>query len=102
MINRIIKQKVINVLEDGMVAIIYGARQVGKTTLAKNIATSYKNPLYINCDDPLVAINIINKSALELKAYIGNSDLVIFDEAQRIENIGITLKLLHEIGRAHV
>jgi predicted AAA+ superfamily ATPase len=33
---------------------------------------------------------------LELKAYIGNSDLVIFDEAQRIENIGITLKLLHD------
>jgi predicted AAA+ superfamily ATPase len=69
---------------------------VGKTTLAKEIAKQYKKALYLNCDDPTVVIAITNKSALELKAYIGNADLVIIDEGQRVENIGITIKLIHD------
>lgn len=84
------------VLDNGLVAILYGARQVGKTTLAKEVAKGYANPLYLNCDDPNVVISLTNKSAVELKSYIGNADLVVIDEGQRVENIGITIKLLHD------
>lgn len=88
--------RVRKVLDNGLVAILYGARQVGKTTLAKEVAKGYANPLYLNCDDPNVVISLTNKSAVELKSYIGNADLVVIDEGQRVENIGITIKLLHD------
>lgn len=88
--------RVRKILDSGLVAILYGARQVGKTTLAKEVAKDYANPLYLNCDDPNVVISLTNKSAVELKSYIGNADLVVIDEGQRVENIGINIKLLHD------
>lgn len=96
LIERHLKPTVETILNEGQVAIIYGARQVGKTTLAKQVGESYNNPLYLNCDDPLVVTSLTKKSAVQLKAYVGNSDLVIIDEAQRVENIGISIKLLHD------
>lgn len=96
MIYRDLQPKVEEVLQKKLVAIVYGARQTGKTTLAKQVAESYKYPLYLNCDDPTTVTNLTNRSAIELKSYIGNSDMVIIDEAQRVENIGITIKLLHD------
>lgn len=97
LIRRAIQPKVEAILEKGLVAIVYGARQVGKTTLAKQIAQErYEKSLYLNCDDPLVVSSLMKKSAIELKAYVGNADLVIIDEAQRVENIGISIKLLHD------
>jgi predicted AAA+ superfamily ATPase len=95
-IERSIRPLVESILSQDLVAVIYGARQVGKTTLVKEVSKKYSSSIYLNCDDPLVAINLTNKSALELKAYVGNADIVILDEAQRIENIGITIKLLHD------
>lgn len=96
MIVRKIQQQVISTLNQGLVSIVYGARQVGKTTLAKQIAKNYKKPLYLNCDDPTVVSSLTEKSAIELRSYIGDSDLVVIDEAQRIENIGISIKLIHD------
>lgn len=96
MIKRHAQPIVENTLAQGLVAIVYGARQVGKTTLARQVADSYISPLYLNCDDPVVVASLANKSAVELRAYLGNADLVIIDEAQRVENIGISLKLIHD------
>lgn len=96
MIYRDIQPHVEKVLSQGQVAIVYGARQTGKTTLAKQVAARYSNPLYLNCDDPTVVTNLTKRSAPELKAYVGNADMVIIDEAQRVENIGISIKLLHD------
>lgn len=96
MIYRDLQPQIEKVLVQGQIAIVYGARQTGKTTLAKQVAERYKNPLYLNCDDPTVVVNLTRRSAPELKAYIGNADMVIIDEAQRVENIGISIKLLHD------
>lgn len=85
-----------SILNSGLVAIVYGARQVGKTTLAQETAKQFSKPLYLNCDNPDVVISLTSKSATELKSYVGNADLVIIDEGQRVENIGLTLKLLHD------
>lgn len=95
-IHRDIQPKVEKALRQGLVAIVYGARQVGKTTLAKQISQLYTDPLYLNCDDPTVVTNLTSRSAIELKSYIGNANMVIIDEAQRVENIGISIKLLHD------
>lgn len=95
-IKRDAEEQVKKALSNGLVAIIYGARQVGKTTLAKQILNSEPDSLYLNCDDPVVVASLSNKSAIELKSNIGNAKLVVIDEAQRVENIGITLKLIHD------
>jgi predicted AAA+ superfamily ATPase len=84
-------------LYKGRVIILYGARQVGKTILSKKILnTSSKKGRYLNGDEPSVVANLTNRSAAELKSFIGDYELVVIDEAQRVENIGITLKLLVE------
>lgn len=96
MITRRLQPKIEQALSHGLVAIVYGARQTGKTTIAKQIADTYTNPLYLTCDDPTVVANLTEKSATELGAYIGNANMVIIDEAQRVENIGISIKLIHD------
>ncbi len=81
----------------GKVIIITGPRQVGKTTLAKEIAekTGVQNK-WFNADEPDVRKWLNNPTSTQLKQLFGNAELVVIDEAQRIENIGITLKLAAE------
>ncbi|MFZ2544742.1 MAG: ATP-binding protein [Candidatus Saccharimonadales bacterium] len=95
-IQRLEYKNVRKILQSGLVAIVYGARQVGKTTLANEIAKEYERPLYLTCDNPDVVESLRHKSATELKAYVGDADLVIIDEGQRVENIGLSIKLLHD------
>ncbi|MCL4448715.1 MAG: ATP-binding protein [Actinobacteria bacterium] len=96
MIDRYLERQLIKTLDDGLIAILYGARQVGKTTLATKILSTAGNGLYLDCDDPTVVIRLRNQSLASLKALIGNADLIVIDEAQRVENIGLTAKLIHD------
>lgn len=48
----------------------------------------------MNCDEPDVRSLLQNKTSSELKTLIGNHEFVIIDEAQRVKNIGISLKLI--------
>jgi len=93
-IKRTIQSKIEQNLWKGKVIVVYGPRQVGKTTLVKQIQSKYSDSIYFNCDEPDIALSFQNKTSTQLKALIGNVKLVIIDEAQRVENIGITLKLL--------
>lgn len=80
----------------GKIIIVYGARQVGKTTLVKKIAQDYGQAFgYLNCDE----IDVLSQfqkadNSLALRQMMGNNKLVIIDEAQRVRNIGLKLKLL--------
>lgn len=94
---RTIQKNVEKRLFKGKIIIIYGARQVGKTTLAKEIMEKYAKThktLYLNCDDKDVRNQLTNKTSTELKNFLSQNTLVVIDEAQRVENIGLTLKLL--------
>ncbi len=94
-INRTIQKSVESSLFKGKIVIIYGARQVGKTTLMKAILEKYpESSGYLNCDEPDIRNALTEKTSTELKAFLGNKKLVVFDEAQRVKNIGLTLKLL--------
>jgi len=95
-IHRSIETSLKNSLFTGKVVIVYGARQVGKTTLVKSMAKSLTSAYtYLNCDeqDVLVKLREANTSTA-LKTIIGDNKLIIIDEAQRIKNIGLKLKLL--------
>jgi predicted AAA+ superfamily ATPase len=77
------------------VAIIYGARRIGKTTLVKKFLESQKKSYLFKTGDDLEVQNILSKNSLVLlKSFIGNNKLVFIDEAQRIENIAYSLKIL--------
>ncbi len=93
-VNRIIYRAIKSVLFKGKAIILYGARQVGKTTLLKRLTQEYNDVLFLNCDEPNVRINLSNKTSSFLKDYVGGHRLVVLDEAQRVENIGLTIKLL--------
>ncbi len=94
-IKRAVENVVIEALDDHRIAILYGPRQVGKTTLATHIAAARDpNFRYLNCDEPDVAESLTNKTSTQLKAYLGDAKMVVVDEAQRVTNIGISLKLL--------
>jgi uncharacterized protein len=97
LIKRNIQEKIEEKLfTKGKIIIIYGARQVRKTTLVKQILNNYKNKktIYLNCDEPTDRVALTNKTSTELKNFLGDNQLVVIDEAQRTENIGIALKLI--------
>jgi predicted AAA+ superfamily ATPase len=72
-----------------------GPRQVGKTTLISQIAASLNGDyLYINGDDPAVRLAWTNPTLAFINNYIGNYKVVVFDEAQRLENIGLSAKMI--------
>jgi len=78
----------------GKIIILYGARQVGKTTLIKNIQNKFPDSsLYLNCDEPDIRALLTETTSTKLKSIIGNKNLILIDEAQRVKNIGLTLKL---------
>jgi len=94
-IKRTIQDRIENNLFKGKIIIIYGARRVGKTTLVKEIQNKYKNDAnYFNCDEKDVRKALTDKTSTELKAFLGDKKLIIIDEAQRVKNIGLTLKLI--------
>jgi len=81
----------------GKTIIIYGPRQSGKTTLLKMISDLLSQKiLLLDCDEPDVRKDLTDPTSVKLKKMIGPSKVVMIDEAQRIKNIGLTIKLIHD------
>jgi len=93
-IERYITKQLNNKLFKGKVVIIYGPRQAGKTTFLKHFLKNFINTRYISCDVPENIEGLAPKSAGKLREFIGDYKLVVLDEAQRILDIGRTLKIL--------
>lgn len=95
MISRLLQKTIESRLFAGKAIIVIGARQVGKSTLFKLILEKqdYK-ALQLNCDEPEVRDMLSNINTAELRLLIADNRIVVIDEAQRVENIGMTLKLI--------
>lgn len=93
MINRVISTTLIEKISSGKAIILIGPRQVGKTTLIKSVLED-RDYLFLDGDDPTVRNILTNPNTEQLKSIIGDYKIVFIDEAQRIENIGITLKII--------
>lgn len=98
---KIITRTLQNAIERWMfrnkVLIIYGARQVGKTTMVREVLKQFPSEsIYLNCETFSVQQSLQSTETERLKDVIGNVRLVVMDEAQRIENIGLILKILHD------
>jgi uncharacterized protein len=95
MIPRIIEHSIQNDLFKGKAIIVTGPRQVGKTTLLEKLKVANKvKTIWLNCDEPDVRLLLENVTSTSLKEIIGDNQFVFIDEAQRVKNIGLTLKLL--------
>jgi hypothetical protein len=95
MIERTLTSELQQRLFQGKVLIILGPRQAGKTTLIKKLSSQLRErQLWLNGDDIQTRSSLSNVNASELKPILGKNKIVFIDEAQRIENIGLTLKIM--------
>ena len=100
MIERDIKQKIIDTFNLKEITVLIGARQVGKTTVLKQIISGLKNSIYFNLDieqdnEYLESQqSLLNKLELEL----GNEKGYVFiDEIQQKQDAGRFLKGLYDM-----
>ena len=96
MIARILEKSIREDLNSGKVLIIYGPRQVGKTTLLERIFQKQDDIFWVNADNIEERQILETESANRLKSILKDKKLLIIDEAQRIKNIGLNLKIIHD------
>lgn len=94
MIERSIQTSIASRFFKGKAILVFGARQCGKSTLVEALLNDQdKEWLYLNGDDADTREILSNTTATKLKSIVGKKEIVFIDEAQRINNIGLTLKL---------
>lgn len=95
MIKRRITALIKKRINDNKAIILLGPRQVGKTTLIRSIVEgANKKFLWLNGDETDVRSMLSKPTSTKLKNIIGKNNLIVIDEAQRIENIGLCIKLI--------
>lgn len=95
MIARSIQKDILDKMFKGKIIHLFGARQVGKSTLLKQLSKLIQRPiLWLNGDDADLRQSFRDSTASKLGEVLKNHEVVFIDEAQRIENIGLSLKLI--------
>ena len=93
-----IPQYWLNTLQDhplvNKVVVILGPRRVGKTTLLNHLLLHEKNYLFVSGEDIDVKSYLESQSVTKLKSFVGQHSLLVIDEAQKINQIGLNLKLM--------
>lgn len=85
--------------ESKEILIIFGARQVGKSTLLELLSEQNSQMLILNCENTVVADILQSKDLIRIQSLFENKQIVAFDEAQEIPEIGKILKLLYDDKR---
>jgi len=76
--------------------ILYGARQVGKTTLIRKILQEKQNAIILNCELPMISEVLESKDLSQIRAIFGDNKIIALDEAQKISKIGSILKIIYD------
>lgn len=92
---RDLSRNILKRLQPNKVVIVFGARRVGKTVLVKEILNQINEPvLSLNGEDINVHDKLVIRSVENYKQLIGSYKLLYIDEAQKIPDIGLKLKLM--------
>jgi predicted AAA+ superfamily ATPase len=83
------------------IIILYGARQVGKTTLITQMLSKMNDAVILNCERPEVNDILVSKNPAEIRMLFGDKKIVALDEAQKVTNIGSVLKLIYDDNSFH-
>lgn len=79
------------------IIILYGPRQVGKTTLVRQLLDTLPyRCLSVNADELIYQTVLSSRDLAQMKLLVDGYDLLFIDEAQRIPDVGINLKILHD------
>lgn len=79
----------------GKVLVISGARRVGKTVLIRQILKKMDQPyLLLNGEDINTQTRLAHRSVENYRQFLGSKKLLVIDEAQRIPEVGLILKLI--------
>ena len=94
-IKREIEPEIVRLMPQGKVIVVYGPRQSGKTTMVRHIVEEQKlDALWLDADMADVRRMLTDLSPEKWKGMLGGRRTLVIDEAQRVENIGIALKIL--------
>ena len=94
MVKRQIEDAIRSDFGKGKIILVLGARQVGKTTLLTQLSEGAQRPLMLNCDNADDREVLSGGTTTRLGTLAANADFLLIDEAQRVKNIGLTLKML--------
>ena len=94
MIERILEKQILAKINTNKAIILLGSRQVGKTTLLKSLFENSSETIWLNADEPDIQAIFANISSKRFEAIIVNKKMIIIDEAQRIPDIGLKMKLI--------
>ena len=92
-IRRMLENDILQKLADNKAIIVYGARQVGKSTLLRQMLKDTDSVLWLYGDQAQTQTLFNDISVQGIKPLIGNYKIVVIDEAQMIKDIGIKLKM---------
>jgi predicted AAA+ superfamily ATPase len=90
-LSEIIKKRI----GSGKAIIVIGPRQVGKTTLIEYILET-EEYLLLDGDDPKTRSLLTEPNTEQIRTILGKNKFVFIDEAQRIEGIGLTMKIISD------
>jgi predicted AAA+ superfamily ATPase len=95
-IERSIKADIEKKLFSEKAIVVFGARQVGKTTLLHDLFDKRNDVLWLNGDDAAAIALFEDVTAQKFNSVVGQNKILVVDEAQRIQNIGLKLKIIHD------
>ncbi|MBI5700465.1 ATP-binding protein [Candidatus Saganbacteria bacterium] len=95
MFKRYYSEKLLDLLEPNKVLVLYGPRRVGKTTLIEEFIKGYNGKVFLGFGDDAKTKDILKTQEIEkIRNYFGGYHVIIIDEAQKIPDIGLSLKLI--------
>jgi len=94
-LQRLLLSQLQDALIPGKVLVLYGPRQVGKTTLANDLLSTVSlRSRFVNADELIYREALASQSRQKLGEVLGDAELLVIDEAQRVPEIGLNLKIL--------
>ncbi|OGY87339.1 MAG: hypothetical protein A2233_01400 [Candidatus Kerfeldbacteria bacterium RIFOXYA2_FULL_38_24] len=95
MFKRYYSDKIHSWLKPNKVLVLYGPRQVGKTTIIQNYLKQYKGKVYQSTGEDAGLKEILESNDFsKIISFFTGYDLIFIDEAQKIEHIGQGLKII--------
>lgn len=94
-IQRALQEAIESRLTPGKAVILLGPRQAGKSTLLEEVSRrSNLKVRRLDCDDAQVRAKLEVQTLTNLRQVAGDAELLVIDEAQRVKNIGLSLKII--------
>lgn len=92
---RALSDRLARAVAPGKVVVLYGPRQVGKTTLLRRYVREHDpEALFVSGEDLSVREHLESRSVARLAAFAGGRRTLVVDEAQHLREVGLNLKLL--------